>query len=60
MNERLSDMTPYGMLMYRRTMEGSYMDSLVVDIEDAVFWECQAYSMLKPLFVDFGKTVSQL
>jgi hypothetical protein len=35
-------------------MEGSYMDSLVVDIEDAVFWECQAYSMLKPLFVDFG------
>jgi hypothetical protein len=41
-------------------MEGSYMDSLVVDIEDAVFWECQAYSMLKPLFVDFGKTVSQL
>jgi hypothetical protein len=23
-------------------MEDSYMDSLVVDIEAAVFWECQA------------------
>jgi hypothetical protein len=41
-------------------MEDSYMDSLIVDIEAAVFWECQAHSMLKPLFVDFGKTVGDI